>query len=129
MIKDPSREYAIVVSNKYAKSLSKIHPLKQRQTEALCKLASELDIVEKVIIFGSATNYKCNSCSDLDVCIKWRESPYINEDFDFKSDVKSVYSLLRATSTGSGFDLVFWDELDGSYIESAVKERGVVVYG
>lgn len=46
-----------------------IHPLKQRAVQDLVDQLSLLEGIEDVVIFGSSVEFRCNSYSDLDVCI------------------------------------------------------------
>lgn len=125
----PDWRWWLVTDNEYAKQLNRIHPLKQKQVELICKEAMANTLVDEIIIFGSSTTYLCNSCSDLDVCLKWKESPYENEDYDWKPEVKKIVRLIHEVTRGlGGCDILFWDEVEGSRVETSVKERGVIVY-
>ena len=126
----PEWRWWLVTPNQYAKDLCRIHPLKQRQVEEICKAAASNAEVKRVIIFGSSTTYLCNSCSDLDICIEWKDGPYVDAiSYDWKPEVVGMAKVIsEVTRNLGGYDLMFWDELDGARVEIAVKEKGVVVY-
>lgn len=126
----PSWRYRLVTENIYAKELNRIHPLKQRQVEAICKVASENKTIKRVIVFGSATTYLCSSYSDLDICIECVDGPYVDEiEYDLKIDVINFMKFAKEiTRDTNGYDLMFWEELDGAIVEKSIKEKGIVVY-
>lgn len=126
----PEWRWNLVTPIVHCKELRRIHPLKQRQVEALCEYARTNKEIKRIIIFGSATTYLCNSCSDLDVCIEWVNSPYVDEiHYDLRPEVIDTMKFLKQTNKDTnGYDLMFWEELDGAPVEKNIKEKGVVVY-
>lgn len=64
----------------------RIHPLNQKKAVAVYELLKEDPSVEEVYIFGSSTNLRCKSGSDIDVAIRlkpdsnnWTEKGRISE--------------------------------------------------
>lgn len=128
-IKSPDWRWWLITENVYAKNLNRIHPLKQRQVEAICKVARGCSAVDQIIIFGSSTTYKCNSCSDLDICIKWKGSPFDKDGMYPTPEAGALFRCIGDVCRGNGgYDLIFWEELDGAVVENTVKKEGVIVY-
>lgn len=131
MSKSDSWNWWLITENVYAKNLRKIHPLKQRQVELLCKEARRLcsRLLNKIIIFGSSTSYLCNSCSDLDICFDWKEDPFDESGLYFREEVLSLFKILKdITKDCNGYDMVFWSEVKDSRLGNIINRKGVIVY-
>lgn len=129
MLRDPNFRWQLVTENIYAKELNRIHPLKQRQVEAICSLAKQNPIVKKITIFGSSTSYKCNCCSDLDLCIEWSKCIYINECGDWDSEATLVYKAIKDICRDTnGCDILFLEEVVNKPIGLRIEKEGVIVY-
>lgn len=86
-----------------------IHPLKQDLLQALQEDFEKDRNVKTVIVFGSAVEFRCNSYSDLDLCIeRYEEQPFRN-------------------NTEEEIDLVYWDRI-GAGLKKEITEKGIVVY-
>lgn len=60
--------FPIIQENKDI-NMSRFHPLKQKNINIIFNIVNKDSRIEKVIVFGSATNIRCNKDSDLDICI------------------------------------------------------------
>ena len=56
-----------IVCNHHFLNCNKIHPLKQRDVAAIVDSASKDQHIKRLVIFGSATTFSCNSYSDIDL--------------------------------------------------------------
>lgn len=62
-----------LVVNSNLKDINRIHPLKQRDVTALVNELQKDDNINRIIIFGSALDMRCNWYSDLDVYVETRD--------------------------------------------------------
>ena len=124
--KQPEWEWHLVVDNRYANNLCKIHPLQQKATERICEYATNHSELKKIIIFGSSTTYLCNSCSDLDVYVEWSR-PYRDEEDNWEPFVTAFMKYLREVTNSNGYDLIFEDEVVTDRFRENIM-KGVVVY-
>ncbi|MCD7716418.1 MAG: nucleotidyltransferase domain-containing protein [Lachnospiraceae bacterium] len=86
-----------------------IHPLKQDLVQTLQEDFKKDRNVKAVIVFGSAVEFRCNSYSDLDLCVeRYDEVPFHN-------------------NTEEEIDLVYWDRI-GDRLKKEIAEKGIVVY-
>ncbi len=86
-----------------------IHPLKQDLVQLLQADFEKDQNVKAVIVFGSAVEFRCNSYSDLDLCVeRYDEVPFHN-------------------NTEEEIDLVYWDQI-GERLKKEIAEKGIVVY-
>ncbi len=91
-----------------------IHPLKQRDVERLVDAVKKVPEIKAVVIFGSATEYRCTELSDIDALFVGRPTRPID------------FMPLDATSE---FDVHYWDGVPkGSLLEQEILRDGVVVY-
>lgn len=87
-----------------------VHPLKQELVQDLQTDFEQDENVKAVIVFGSAVEFRCNSYSDLDLCV---------ERYHF--DRMFHYSVLDE------IDLLYWDRI-GERLKQEIAEKGIVVY-
>ncbi|MCD7817878.1 MAG: nucleotidyltransferase domain-containing protein [Lachnospiraceae bacterium] len=86
-----------------------IHPLKQDLLQALQEDFENDRNVKAVVVFGSAVEFRCNSYSDLDLCIeRYEKLPFRN-------------------NTEDEIDLVYWDRI-GERLKNEIAQKGIVVY-
>lgn len=68
MIK-PKNEFKRVIKGNF-KNINHIHPLQQHRVEEIIKALEEITEVNKIVVFGSSTTYKCNYESDIDLYVE-----------------------------------------------------------
>lgn len=92
---------------------NRIHPLKQREINEIVKGIQHDSHVVGLIIFGSATEFRCNSRSDIDMFVV-RDDGRAELDvdiFDFPSEQD-----------------IFFNKNVGERLRKIVWEHGVLVY-
>ncbi|MCD8105586.1 MAG: nucleotidyltransferase domain-containing protein [Lachnospiraceae bacterium] len=87
-----------------------IHPLKQELVQNLQADFERDENVRAVIVFGSAVEFRCNSYSDLDLCV---ERCHFDRPFR--------YNALDE------IDLLYWDRI-GEKLKQEIAEKGIVVF-
>lgn len=95
------------------KNAKYIHPLKQRLVNSYIKCFEEDKNIKAAIIFGSGVEFKCNSYSDLDICIE----RYDNE-VGFRNYPKEY---MEET------DIVYADAI-GDRLKTEIQTKGIVVF-
>jgi len=55
------------------KNIEKIHPLQQNNVDQLIQQIKEYAEVQRITVFGSSTQYRCNDESDLDVYVELKD--------------------------------------------------------
>ncbi len=90
-----------------------IHPLKQDLVQELQQYFAADPNVTAAIVFGSGVEFRCNSHSDLDLCIEREDSakPFRYGDVDGDPVV----------------DLLYADQVNGRLLRE-IEEKGIVVY-
>jgi predicted nucleotidyltransferase len=92
---------------------NRIHPLKQREINEIVYRLKEDIHVEGLIIFGSATEFRCNSRSDIDMFV-------VRDDNRAELDV-DIFDL------PSKQDILF-NKNAGERLKKILLEHGVLVY-
>ncbi|MCC8101593.1 MAG: hypothetical protein LIP11_04815 [Clostridiales bacterium] len=87
-----------------------IHPLKQDLLQSLQIDFQEDHNVKTVIVFGSAVEFRCNSYSDLDLCL---------ERYDHEKPFRC--------NSEEEIDLLYWDRI-GERLKNEISQKGIVVY-
>ncbi|MCD7813206.1 MAG: nucleotidyltransferase domain-containing protein [Lachnospiraceae bacterium] len=87
-----------------------IHPLKQELVQSLQADFEGDDNVKTVIAFGSAVEFRCNSFSDLDLCL---------ERYDYERPFHCI--------SEEEIDLLYWDRI-GDRLKNEISQKGIVVY-
>ena len=109
----------VVDNNNY--DVKRIHPLMQKKVSQIYeKLKTNTDI-KKIILFGSSTNIRCNSKSDLDLAI------LLKDDSFTKSKQNEVSEIIQDI-TEYNADIIWLNTID---LESQLYEnikRGVIIY-
>ena len=120
MLRDPNFRWQLVTENIYAKELNRIHPLKQRQVEAICSLAKQNPIVKKIAAFDvpkiemedSDFEYKnlainpadctvvcCKDNEGCDTGLECNTKPIVDAGFYLGSTVYRVGYIMRGGSS------------------------------
>ena len=90
-----------------------IHPLKQDLVQELQQDFRKDSNVKAAIVFGSGVEFRCNSYSDLDLCI---------ERYDF--DRAFCY---EAGKEGEEMDILYADRI-GEKLRKEIQTKGIVVF-
>lgn len=100
-----------VLPNVNFKNCNRIHPLKQLELQKLIDASAYDKGIDAIVVFGSATQFRCNSKSDIDMVI-------------FRNDNKKYYPDAFDATT-SELDVFF--EV-GDRLKKILYEYGVIVY-
>lgn len=93
-------------------SITRIHPLKQKQLEELIAHVEEnFPEVKYIAVFGSTVDGRCRPSSDIDICV-WG-----GKDCHFYTIPNDVYDVIFAE-----------DVIPGSPIEDQIDKEGWVIY-
>lgn len=113
--------FPIVITNPNYEC-NRIHPLKQKIVNDIYNICKKSNIIEKVIIFGSSVNIRCNIKSDLDIAIKLK-------DEHFNRDNQNDISELIQEITEYNSDIVWLNTLDeNSRLFDNIYKKGVIIY-
>lgn len=119
--KDKVFYFPIVVNNSNYQA-NRIHPLMQRAVNDIYEYVKTNNSIEKVIIFGSAINIRCNNKSDIDVALKIR-----NECFNIEYRNK-ISEIIQEISNFNA-DIIWLNTIDkNSRLYENVCKKGVVIY-
>jgi predicted nucleotidyltransferase len=91
-----------------------IHPLKQKIVNEYVKQFEQDANVKAAIIFGSSVEFRCNSRSDVDICI---------ERYDREKGFRNHPELSLTEET----DIVYADSVAGR-LKSEIEQKGIVVF-
>ena len=119
--KDKKFYFPIVVKNDNY-DCQRIHPLKQRIVDEVYNYIKDNVMIEKVIIFGSATNVRCNNKSDVDIAIKVKEE-YFNKESknNISEDIQEICDY--------NSDIIWLNTIDEkSQLYYNINTKGVVIY-
>ena len=101
---------------------NRIHPLMQKKVNEIYWLIEEKDIIEEVIIFGSAVNVRCNKKSDLDIAIRIKDEYFNRENQNSISE--EIQEVCEYNS-----DIVWLNTIDyESQLYHNISTKGVVIY-
>ena len=89
-----------------------VHPLKQELVQAFQQDFQEDGNVKAAIVFGSGVEFRCNSYSDLDLCIE-------------RYDMEKPFSY-NAGAAGEAVDVLYADRI-GERLRREIEEKGIVV--
>lgn len=95
------------------KNVQYIHPLKQRAVSSYIEYLKDNPNIKAIIIFGSGVEFRCNSYSDLDICI---------ERYDVNKGIKSIDIGIYEE-----VDIVYEDTLDFR-LRNEINRKGIVVF-
>lgn len=119
--KDKKFYFPIVVKNDNY-DCQRIHPLKQRIVDEVYNYIKDNVMIEKVIIFGSAINVRCNNKSDVDIAIKVKEE-YFNKESknNISEDIQEICDY--------NSDIIWLNTIDEkSQLYYNINTKGVVIY-
>lgn len=101
---------------------NRIHPLKQAKVNELYKIMKENETIEKIIIFGSSVNIRCNIKSDLDIAIKLKSNQFTKEN-------QNTISEEIQEHLDYGCDIIWLNQIDKtSKLYSNIINKGVTIY-
>lgn len=119
--KDKVFYFPIVVENLNYQA-NRIHPLMQRVVNDIYEYVKTNNSIEKVIIFGSAINIRCNNKSDIDVALKIR-----NECFNIEYRNKISEKIQEISNFNA--DIIWLNTIDkNSRLYENISKKGVVIY-
>lgn len=119
--KDKKFYFPIVVKNDNY-DCQRIHPLKQKIVDEVYNYIKDNVMIEKVIIFGSAINVRCNNKSDVDIAIKVKEE-YFNKESknNISEDIQEICDY--------NSDIIWLNTIDEkSQLYYNINTKGVVIY-
>lgn len=90
-----------------------VHPLKQDLVQEFQQDFQNDTNIKAAIVFGSGVEFRCNSYSDLDLCIERYDS---EKPFHY-----------RAGDDGSAVDILYADRI-GEKLRKEIEEKGIVIY-
>ena len=90
-----------------------VHPLKQELVQEFQREFREDGNIKAAIVFGSGVEFRCNSHSDLDLCIE-------------RYDVGKAFHY-QAGGFGEAVDVLYADQV-GERLGREIAEKGIVVY-
>lgn len=90
-----------------------VHPLKQELVQEFQQDFRNDANVKAAIVFGSGVEFRCNSYSDLDLCIE-----------RYETDKAFHY---QAADDGQPVDVLYADRI-GEKLRREIEEKGIVVY-
>lgn len=119
--KDKVFYFPIVVNNSNYQA-NRIHPLMQRVVNDIYEYVKTNNSIEKVIIFGSAINIRCNNKSDIDVALKIR-----NECFNIEYRNKISEKIQEISNFNA--DIIWLNTIDkNSRLYENISKKGIVIY-
>lgn len=101
----------------YIDEITRVHPLKQNLVIEICSHEYLQKHCKEIVIFGSSTSMKCNSTSDLDICI------------DLKDDTieqKNMIETIIGKITNWNYDVIYKKDIEKEKINKNIKEGAVV---
>lgn len=90
-----------------------VHPLKQELVQEFQRDFEEDENIKAAIVFGSGVEFRCNSYSDLDLCIE-------------RYDTEKTFRY-QAAASGEAVDVLYADRI-GERLRREIEEKGIVVY-
>lgn len=120
-VKNKTYYFPVIVKNDNYEC-NRIHPLKQAKVNELYKIMKENEIIEKIIIFGSSVNIRCNIKSDLDIAIKLKSNQFTKEN-------QNTISEEIQEHLDYGCDIIWLNQIDKtSKLYSNIINKGVTIY-
>lgn len=119
--KDKVFYFPIVVENLNYQA-NRIHPLMQRVVNDIYEYVKTNNSIEKVIIFGSAINIRCNNKSDIDVALKIRDECF---NMEYKNKISEIIQEISNFNA----DIIWLNTIDkNSRLYENISKKGVVIY-
>ena len=87
-----------VVDNINFPNLNRIHPLMQRNVAKLYNELKSDENIERVILYGSALDFRCNSNSDIDLYIeKYNTDLKVKSLPDLEFEIDIIFNLDKSS--------------------------------
>ena len=110
----------IVQNNNY--ECNRIHPLKQKVVSDIYDYIKGKKEIQKVIIFGSSVNIRCNKKSDIDIAIELKDSYYTRVIQNEISE--SIQEICEYNS-----DILWLNKIEqNTILYNNINKKGVVIY-
>ncbi len=114
--------YFPIIINNDNYECNRIHPLMQKKVNEIYNKIKNHEEVEKVIVFGSSVNIRCNINSDIDIAIK------IKDEY-FNRNTQNNISESIGKITNYNADIVWLNTIDElSQLFYNIYTRGVIIY-
>lgn len=114
--------YFPIIVNNDNYECDRIHPLMQKKINDIYNLVSKKHEIEKVIIFGSSVNIRCNKKSDIDIAIKIKPAYFNRENQNIISE--EIQEISEYNS-----DIVWLNTMDSNItLYNNIYSTGVIIY-
>lgn len=114
-------QFPIIIKNDNYEC-SRIHPLMQKKINDVYKVVSKEETIEKVIVFGSSINIRCNNKSDIDLAIQLKD-----KFFTLKDKNKISEKIQEAVDYNA--DIIWLNTIDlNSQLSKDIEEFGVTIF-
>ena len=113
--------FPVIVENKNY-DYRRIHPLKQKIVNDIYYYSLDKIEIEKIIIFGSSVNIRCNKNSDIDIAVMIKRDKF---NIDSQNDIsEKIQEITKYNS-----DIIWLNTLDvNSKLYKNIYSKGVVIY-
>ena len=113
--------FPIIISNDNYEC-NRIHPLMQKKVNEIYNIIKNYKEIEKVVLFGSSVNIRCNNNSDIDIAIK------IKDEY-FNRSIQNIISETIGEITNYNCDIVWINTIDKlSLLFNNINTLGVIIY-
>lgn len=114
-------QFPIIIQNDNYEC-SRIHPLMQKKINDIYTVVSKEEAIEKVIVFGSSINIRCNNKSDVDLAIQLK-------DKFFTKNNKNIISEKIQEAVEYNADIIWLNMIDlDSQLNKNINKLGVTIY-
>lgn len=101
---------------------NRIHPLMQKKVNEIYKYVSNIYEIEKVILFGSSINIRCNRNSDIDIAIKIKST-------SFNKETQNNISEQIQEITEYNSDIIWLNTIEqNTKLFNNINTKGVIIY-
>lgn len=101
---------------------NRIHPLKQRKVYEVYQLIKDNKLIEKLILFGSSVNIRCNNNSDIDIALKLKDDAFNKEN---QNKISEAIQEITEYNT----DIIWLNTLDQTTeLYKNILTKGVIIY-
>ena len=101
------------------KELSLINVIKRKQVADCINVISKYDFVKRLIIFGSSVTDRCDTNSDIDICIDMIGNTRGLHTYQLGVELNKVCE--------NNCDILTYNKLRGK-IKNEIDDKGVIVY-
>ena len=114
--------YFPIIVNNDNYECNRIHPLMQKMVNKIYNFVSNTYEIEKVIIFGSSINIRCNRNSDIDIAVKIKSE-------SFNRNVQNNISEQIQEITEYNSDIIWLNTIDqNTKLFNNINTKGVIIY-